>query len=117
MEPAAIDYGIPATDYWMMTFGEVMAQVESNKRKRETELKEKAMFDYKAAQLSMYAFNDPSKMPTAEKHYPYLANEKVQEIENQIPDLEDWQSDKALMMQQMMAIKATRERRQRNGGE
>lgn len=117
MEPIAIDYGILATDYWMMTFGEIMTQVESNKRKRETELKEKAMFDYKAAQLNMYAFNDPSKMPTAEKHYPYLVNKKVKEIEQEAPGADDWQSDKALMMQQAMQIKATRERRKRMGGE
>lgn len=117
MEPAAIDYGIPATDYWMMTFGEIMSQVESNKRKRETELKEKAMFDYKAAQLNMYAFNDPSKMPTAEKHYPYLVDEKVRKVVQPAPDPDNWQSDKALMMQQAMQIKATKERRKRMGGE
>ena len=117
MEPIAIDYGILATDYWMMTFGEIMTQVESNKRKRETELKEKAMFDYKAAQLNMYAFNDPSKMPTAEKHYPYLVGNKLKEIEPEAQEEDDWQSDKALMMQQAMQIKATRERRKRMGGE
>lgn len=117
MEPKAIDFGIPATEFWMMTFGEVMSQIESNQRKRELELKEKAMFDYKSAQLNMYAFNDPSKMPTAEKHYPFLVDKEIKKIIQPELDLEDWQSDKSLMMQQAMQIKATRERRKRIGGE
>lgn len=52
--PQAVEAGISSTDFWAMTFDEIMVQVEANKKRHENELKEKAMFDYSQQRLAIY---------------------------------------------------------------
>lgn len=51
MEARAIDFGVSIFDFWEMTLRETIETAASGKRRRVAELKEKAEFDYKAAQL------------------------------------------------------------------
>lgn len=100
MEPQAIEVGILATDYWSMTFNEIMLQCQAFKKIKEREIKEKAMLDYNLIQGMMFAFNDPKNMPKAEKLYPMLAEEKEnvepKQVEQQPYNAE---SDQALFME------------------
>lgn len=82
MEPLAVEWGIPSDKYWQMTYDEIITQVEANKNRYELEMKNKAMFDYNAAQLNAYAFNQPEKMPKPEKMYPFLQKENGDEVLN-----------------------------------
>jgi len=115
MYPKAVEAGIPAEKYWSMSYEEIVVQAEANIAIRKTELEEQAMMDYKAAQLSAYAFNDPKKMPKPEQHYPFLQTEKKQ-AEAKQPQA--WEINKARMLERTELIKATRERKnkQQEGG-
>ena len=84
MEPMAVEWGVLAVDYWLMTFNEIMIQVAANKKRKEYERKEKAMFDYKQAQLNSYAMNDPKKMPKIEKMYSFFEDESESEPKQEI---------------------------------
>lgn len=79
MEPLAIEWGIPSDKYWSLTFLEIMNQVQANKKRHELESKERAIYDYKQAQILAYAFNSPEKMPSPEKMYPILEDKNKQE--------------------------------------
>ncbi len=69
--PQAVQIGISSTDFWSMTFDEIMVQVEANKKRHENELREKAMFDYSQQRMAIFAFNDPKNFPKFEEAYPY----------------------------------------------
>lgn len=127
MEQSAIEWGIPADEYWCMTFREIMFQVMANKKRHEIELKEKAMFDYKQAQLNAYAMNDPQKMPRAEKVYPFLT-EKQEEMSSPMPKQTDSQipvseqpyvaeQDKAIFMAMATAVHNHQEKIDEGGGD
>lgn len=116
MYPKAVEAGIPAEKYWLMSYEEIVIQAEANIAIRKKELEEQAMMDYKAAQLSAYAFNDPKKMPKPEQHYPFLHGEEKQ---NESPNQQqEWQIMKARMIERTELIKATQKRqsRQQEGG-
>ena len=100
MEPQAIESGILATDYWSMTFDEIMLQCSANKKAKEREIKEKAMFDYNMIQGMMFAFNDPKNMPRAEKLYPML-EEKKEEVKQESKEIQpfDESANQALFME------------------
>lgn len=113
MEQVAVGWGIPSTDYWSMTFGEIMVQIVANKQRMEIERKEKAMFDYQQAQLMMYAFNDPKKFPKATDVYSFLGEKEKQESDKGSKILADneikpyrAEEDKAWFMQMAEAVKA-----------
>lgn len=108
MYPKAVEAGIPAEKYWSMTYEEIVLQAEANVAIRKQQLKEKAMMDYKAAQLNAYGFNDPKKMPKPDQHYPFLKKEDKQEQSNQP---QDWEIMKARMIERTEMIKATRTRK------
>ncbi|HFE9851433.1 TPA: hypothetical protein ACGBG5_001723 [Enterococcus faecalis] len=109
MYPKAVEAGIPAEKYWSMTYEEIVIQAEANIANRKQQLEEQAVMDYKAAQLSAYAFNDPQKMPKPEEHYRFLpGEEKQEESPNQ---QQNWQLMKARMIERTELIKATRERK------
>lgn len=122
MYPLAVESGIPATDYWSMTFDEIMVQVQANKKVRERDMRDKAIMDYKLAQLNAYSFNDPKKMPGLDEFYG-LENERTTESldgsENPQSEVssEDrkWLKQKADMMQVAAAIKRTNARKQEGG--
>lgn len=111
--PQAVQSGISSTDFWTMTFDEIMVQVEANKKRHENEIREKAMFDYSQQRMAIFAFNDPKNFPKFEEAYPFLANieEKVsQAISDDEQRQQDMERDQAIMMQNISAIKATQER-------
>ncbi|HFE9852474.1 hypothetical protein [Enterococcus sp. DIV1420a] len=94
-----------------MTYDEIIKQVTANKKRYELEMKNRAMFDYNAAQLNAFAFNKPDKMPKAEKMYPFLKSE-----EDKLPISEqpyDMETDRAIFMQSLLGLQ---QRLNKNGG-
>lgn len=109
MEEPAIKAGIPANVYWNLTFKELMLELVALESRRKRELKEKAMFDYNLANAMGIAFNNPQKMPPAEKLYPMLADDEQQvaEQEEKPKDIVPVTSeqDKAMFMQMAAVVK------------
>ena len=56
---AALDAGIGAREFWKMTWGEIVATVQSRARVMEAERKERASMDY-VAQLQWHASAESS---------------------------------------------------------
>lgn len=112
--PQAVAAGISSTDFWAMTFDEIMVQVEANKKRHENELKEKAMFDYSQQRLAIYAFNDPKNFPKYEDAYPFL-NQLKEEVEQAVSEEEEKKqamlTDQEIMRQNAMLIQETRKRK------
>ncbi|WP_270243350.1 hypothetical protein [Lactococcus lactis] len=112
--PQAVEAGISSTDFWAMTFDEIMVQVDANKKRHENELKEKAMFDYSQQRLAIYAFNDPKNFPKYEDAYPFL-NQLKEEVEQAVSEEEEKKqamlSDQEIMRQNAMLIQETRKRK------
>lgn len=112
--PQAVEAGIASTDFWSMTLDEIMVQVEANKKRHENSLREQAMFDYSQQRMAIYAFNDPKNFPKFEDAYPFL-NKIEKEVKKAISEEQGHQAkmlkDQEIMMQNAMAIKATRERK------
>lgn len=114
IEPIAVEWGIPANEYWAMSYAEIVTQVEANKKRYEMEMRNRAMFDYNAAQLNAYAFNQPNKMPKAEVIYPFL---KAEEEEPETPISEqsyNFSEDQAILMRALMGVN---NHIKKNGGE
>ncbi|MGO2117145.1 MAG: hypothetical protein ACTH21_11080 [Lactococcus lactis] len=112
--PQAVEAGISSTDFWAMTFDEIMVQVEANKKRHENELKEKAMFDYTQQRLGIYAFNDPKNFPKYEDAYPFL-NQLKEEVVQAVSEEEEKKkamlTDQEIMRQNAMLIQETRKRK------
>lgn len=99
-----------------MTFDEIMVHITATINHHRMILKERAVMDHKTAELMAFAVNDPSKMPSVEKHYGFMddSSESKPVTLNKEPDQiepEEWQSDQALLVQQAMAVRATNERK------
>lgn len=112
--PQAVEAGISSTDFWAMTFDEIMVQVEANKKRHENELKEKAMFDYTQQRLGIYAFNDPKNFPKYEDAYPFLnqlKEEVVQAVSEEEEKKQAMLTDQEIMRQTAMLIQETRKRK------
>ncbi|WP_029343766.1 hypothetical protein [Lactococcus lactis] len=112
--PQAVEAGISSTDFWGMTFDEIMVQVEANKKRHENELKEKAMFDYSQQRLAIYAFNDPKNFPKYEDAYPFLnqlKEEVVQAVSEEEEKKQAMLTDQEIMRQNAMLIQETRKRK------
>ncbi|MCT0044238.1 hypothetical protein [Lactococcus lactis] len=112
--PQAVEAGISSTDFWAMTFDEIMVQVEANKKRHENELKEKAMFDYTQQRLGIYAFNDPKNFPKYEDAYPFLnqlKEEVVQAVSEEKEKKKAMLTDQEIMRQNAMLIQETRKRK------
>lgn len=112
--PQAVEAGISSTDFWAMTFDEIMVQVEANKKRHENELKEKAMFDYTQQRLGIYAFNDPKNFPKYEDAYPFLKQlkeEVVQAVSEEEEKKKEMLTDQEIMRQNAMLIQETRKRK------
>ncbi|WP_244660752.1 hypothetical protein [Lactobacillus nasalidis] len=84
-----------------MDFNEIMVQVGANKKREQEELKKRAYMDHELAQLIAYAFNDPNKMPSVEKAYPFIKEMEPQPKEA-IPE---WLKMKQAFMRQAQKIK------------
>lgn len=112
--PQTVEAGISSTDFWAMTFDEIMVQVEANKKRHENELKEKAMFDYSQQRLAIYAFNDPKNFPKYEDAYPFLnqlKEEVVQAVSEEEEKKQAMLTDQEIMRQNAMLIQETRKRK------
>jgi len=112
--PQAVEAGISSTDFWAMTFDEIMVQVEANKKRHENKLKEKAMFDYSQQRLAIYAFNDPKNFPKYEDAYPFLnqlKEEVVQAVSEEEEKKQAMLTDQEIMRQNAMLIQETRKRK------
>lgn len=132
MKPHAIDFGVASRDYSGMTLEEIIDEVESGKRRRIADLKEKAQMDYKMAQLNAFAMNDPKKMPKLEEHYGFLKEfdkydvqllkdgrpvERRNVNEPQEPEKPEWMIHKEIMAQKHMSINQKFNEKERlNGG-
>lgn len=104
MELQAIELGIPADMYWIMTFDEIMLQCSANEKIKERELKEKAMFDYNMVHIMKYAFNSPDKIPEFDKAYPmFKEKEGVKKVEPQKPYVEE--TDQAIFLEMTKNVK------------
>lgn len=111
--PQAVEAGISSTEFWSMTFEEIMIQVEANKKRHENELREKAMFDYSQQRMAIFAFNDPKNFPKFDEAYPFLAEierEVKQGLSQEEQRLQDMHRDQEIMMKNIQAIQATKER-------
>lgn len=112
--PQAVESGIPATDFWLMTFDEIMVQVEANKKRHENRLREQAMFDYSQQRMAIFAFNDPKNFPKFEDAYPFL-NQLKQEVEQAVSEEQESKkamlSDQEIMRQNALLIQETRKRK------
>lgn len=114
MYPQAVESGILATDYWGMTLEEIMIQVQANKKIKENELQEKALFDYSQQRLAVFAFNDPKKFPKFEDAYPFLKQieQAVEEAKTEEETKKEaMQREQEMFLAQAQAIKTTRERK------
>lgn len=112
--PQAVEAGISSTDFWAMTFDEIMVQVDANKKRHENKLKEKAMFDYSQQRLAIYAFNDPKNFPKYEDAYPFLnqlKEEVVQAVSEEEEKKQAMLTDQEIMRQNAMLIQETRKRK------
>lgn len=112
--PQAVEAGISSTDFWAMTFDEIMVQVEANKKRHENKLKEKAMFDYSQQRLAIYAFNDPKNFPKYEDAYPFLnqlKEEVVQAVSEEEEKKQAMLTDQEIIRQNAMLIQETRKRK------
>ena len=113
--PQAVEAGIASTDFWNMTFDEIMVQVEANRKIHENKLREQAMFDYSQQRMAIFAFNDPKNFPKFEEAYPFLKQIK-EEVKEAVSEEEmrkkEMLSDQEIMRQNAMLIKETRKRKQ-----
>jgi len=113
--PQAVEAGISSTEYWSMTFDEIMVQVEANKKRHENKLREQAMFDYSQQRMAIFAFDDPKNFPKFEEAYPFLKQIK-EEVKEAVSEegmrKKELLSDQEIMRQNAMLIQETRKRKQ-----
>lgn len=114
--PKAVELGIPSTQFWSMTFEELMVQVRANVNVKTHEARDTANHNYILANLLAYSVNEPSKIPKAENVYPILKEENTQiTSDNNVAIKEEpipqWKIDQINLMEQARRIKATRERK------
>ncbi|MGM0214971.1 hypothetical protein [Enterococcus sp. AZ109] len=123
MYQPAVEAGIPADKYWSLSYEEIIVQATANQKVRERDMKEKAIMDYKLAQLNAFSFNDPKKMPGLDEFYGLESETKANEtldgseVTQQEISAEDrkWMREQANMMQIAAAIKRTNARKQEGG--
>ncbi|WEG74419.1 hypothetical protein [Vagococcus intermedius] len=96
--PLAVVCGISSSDYWDMTYKEILEQCEAFKQNQNVRFKERATFDYRLANLLSYAFNDPSKMPKLEEVYPFMKKETSKIEPSQYMTEKDIVADQAYMV-------------------
>lgn len=72
----ALDYGIDEFTFWNMTIAELERAVESKKRVKQLEARERASFDYNLADLIGRSvgriYSSSAKLPAIEEAYPSL---------------------------------------------
>lgn len=100
-----------------MTYLEIVAQIKANRKRHFEQLREQAVMDHTQASLMAFALNDPQKMPSVAKAYPFISNDGEVTQSNasvqtkQVEPQPAWQNDQAMLLQQSMIVKATLERK------
>lgn len=92
---ATLDAGIGAREFWEMTWGEIVATVQSRARVMEIERKERASMDYVAATLTGRAIAVAcfgGEFPALREAYPGLFPELEQ------PHKQDWRIAKERLL-------------------
>lgn len=83
----ALSYGITEFEFWNMTYDEVKRAIRIKQKVEKIELRQRAIFDYKHAQLVSIGF--ANKLPEIWDMYPTLFNseEEKQKREQQQAEL------------------------------
>jgi hypothetical protein len=83
----ALVYGISEFDFWNMTIAEIKRAVEAKQKVEKLELKQKAIYDYKLANLITIGF--ANRLPDIWEMYPTLfdSEEEIQKREQKQAEL------------------------------
>lgn len=83
----ALVYGLSEQEFWSMTIAEVKRAVEAKQKVEKLELKQKAIYDYKLANLIAIGF--ANKLPDIWEMYPTLfdSEEEIQKREQKQAEL------------------------------
>ena len=83
----ALVYGISEFDFWNMTIAEILRAVEAKQKVEKLELKQKAIYDYKLANLISIGF--AHKLPDICEMYPTLfdSEDEIQKREQKQAEL------------------------------
>ena len=83
----ALVYGISEFDFWNMTIAELRRAVEAKQKVEKLELKQKAIYDYKLANLIAIGF--ANRLPDIWEMYPTLfdSEEEIQKREQKQAEL------------------------------
>lgn len=83
----ALVYGISEFDFWNMTIAEIKRAVEAKQKVEKLELKQKAIYDYKLANLIAIGF--ANKLPDIWEMYPTLfdSEDEIQKREQKQAEL------------------------------
>lgn len=96
--PIAIQNDISFKDFWDMTYGEIELTIKAKRDKRKQELQEKAMMDYRLADLIGVScsrlMDSKVKFPELINAYSFLFDEVKQE-----PKKQSWEDQKRILMQ------------------
>ena len=83
----ALVYGISETEFWTMTIAELQRAIEAKQKVEKLNLKQKAIYDYKLANLIAIGF--ANKLPEIWEMYPTLfdSEEEIQKREQKQAEL------------------------------
>lgn len=97
MLPDALVCGIKIDEFWELTYGEISLYITAYQKRREMELKERAIMDYKLGDLIGISagrlMDSKCKYPQIEEVYPNFFEEVVKEKPKQ-----DWEKQKEILM-------------------
>lgn len=86
-----MDWGLSEYEFWNMTIAEIFRYIESKKRVQKQRSQEKAIFDYKLAELVGVSvsriYSKSVSMPPIEKAYPAFFDKKeIEELRQEKKD-------------------------------
>ena len=87
---SALDYGIKEFEFWDMTIGEVIRQIQSTRRVQKIQNQEKATYDYLLANLIVkgisISLGSKEDYPTLQEVYPGLFDDLAKKQEEKIEE-------------------------------
>jgi hypothetical protein len=87
---SSLDYGIKEIDFWEMTIGEVIRQIESYRRVQKIQHQEKATYDYLLAGLIVkgvsISLGSKEEYPTLQEAYPGIFDDVAQAQKEKIEE-------------------------------
>lgn len=72
MFPVALSCGIRASEYWELTYLEIMETIYAYREQEKLELQKIATMDHRLSQLIAIGFNSPKDLPNIYDAYPSL---------------------------------------------